>query len=101
MPNVETKRRVVNPVSRLMRVVKRDGTTAVLGKLFRFVVARASTYKSQKGQDRWVLQTLGNKQGGFFVDLPAGPPALRNRATLLSRTLLCVLFDDPTLPMNT
>ena len=51
--------------------LRRGGIGEFARKLRRFARSRLSTYKSQKGQDRWVLETLGGKRNGYFVDLAA------------------------------
>lgn len=58
-------------LTQVLRAVKRGGLLLTLRKFFRFAISRISAYKSQKGQDRWVLETLRNKEGGYFVDLAA------------------------------
>ncbi|REJ96104.1 MAG: FkbM family methyltransferase [Planctomycetota bacterium] len=57
--------------SRAMNLLRREGPLAAVRKATRFLLSRLSKYKSQKGQDRWVLETLGHKSGGYFVDLAA------------------------------
>lgn len=58
-------------LAQVLHAVKRGGMLVTLRKFFRFALFRMSAYKSQKGQDRWVLESLRNKEGGYFVDLAA------------------------------
>lgn len=60
-----------NRLAQVSRALRRDGPIAVLQKLYRFARSRTAVYKSQKGQDRWVVESLNNKRGGYFVDLAA------------------------------
>jgi len=58
-------------LSRVAELIREEGITAVSRKLFRLGLSRASKYKAQKGQDLWVLDSLGKPQNGYFVDLAA------------------------------
>ena len=60
-----------NRTAQVFRVLRQEGLGSVSRKAMRFARSRLSSYKSQKGQDRWVLETLRGKQGGYFVDLAA------------------------------
>lgn len=51
----------------------------------RIVSSRFSDYKSQKGQDRWVLETLGNKREGYFVDLAATDGMVHSNSWVLEK----------------
>ena len=79
------RRQRSGPVAQVLRAVRRGGVAATLRKLTRFARSRLSTYKSQKGQDRWVLETLHNKQGGYFVDLAASDGVTFNNTWVLEK----------------
>jgi FkbM family methyltransferase len=42
-------------------------------------------YHSQKGQDRWVIETFGRLHGGFFVELGAGDGRTHSNTLTLER----------------
>ena len=58
---------------------------AGLDDFFAFALPRAHLSQSQIMQDLWVLHELGEKQGGFFVDLIQPRGALRSLQRLLDQ----------------
>lgn len=56
------------------------------GRVERKIKRILSPYKSQKGQDRWVIHELfGDKKGGFFLDLAAADGLMHSNTHLLEK----------------
>ena len=72
-------------VQQVARVLQRDGVSGFARKLSRFVASRLSQHKSQKGQDRWVLETLRDKRNGYFVDLAASDGVTFSNSWILEK----------------
>jgi FkbM family methyltransferase len=60
-------------------------------------------YKSEGGQEKWVLKHLNNKKGGFFVDCGAAHPHITSNSWILEKEFdwkgVCIepnkfLFDE-------
>ena len=64
---------------------KPQGIHALATKLASYLRSRYSNYKSQKGQDRWVLDLLRFKKRGFFVDLAASDGVIHNNTWVLEK----------------
>ncbi len=86
MTTPEAKEKPARRRSRLAAAIERDGVLAVSRKLVRYLLSRASKYKSQKGQDRWVLSTLRNKRDGYFVDLAASDGITHSNTWVLEKS---------------
>ena len=74
-----------NRLGQVLRVFREEGPASVARKLVRFCRSRLSVYKSQKGQDRWVLETLRGKRNGFFVDLAASDGVTFNNTWVMEK----------------
>lgn len=70
----------------LASVVRSEGVPAVSRKLLRFAYSRVSKYKAQKGQDRWVLESLDHKRRGYFVDLAASDGITHSNTWVLEKS---------------